>query len=58
MRIQCEEEVGGWWEEQIEYGEVGMIAGGKYRNKSISLESLQFNASTGIARQDRSSSLK
>lgn len=37
-------------EEQIGYGEVGMMAGGEERSEWISLESLQFNASTGITR--------
>ena len=37
-------------EEQIGYGEVGMMAGGDDRSSSVSLESLQFNASTGISR--------
>ena len=35
-------------EELIGYGGVGMIAGGEDRSRSISMESLQFNASTGI----------
>ena len=35
-------------EQQIGYGGVGMIAGGEDRSRSISLKSLQFNASTGI----------
>ena len=37
-------------EEQIGYGEVGMMAGRKDGSKLISLDSLQFNASTGIVR--------
>ena len=36
-------------EEQIGYGEVGLMSEGKDGSNLISLESLQFNASTGIA---------
>ena len=37
-------------EEQIGYGEVGMMDGREDGSKLLSLDSLHFNASTGIAR--------
>ena len=45
-------------EEQIGYGEVGMMTEGENESKLKSLASLQFNASTGVTRSDRSSIFK
>jgi len=44
-------------EEQIGYGEVGMMAGGGNRSKWVPLDSLEFNASAGVSRSDRLSPL-